>query len=67
MSRRSVTTVVVGVKLRLPVGVSSKDLVNYIDLAIQQRKDSLNPGLPIASLDTDSMLVKLSHKEIVYL
>jgi len=78
MSRRVATTLTIQVRLRTPPGSNTVQVLDYIRGALVIHKSSqVNTGLgwtarykngdPLASLDTDSMIVKLEKKETVYL
>jgi len=78
MSRRSYTTLTIQVRLRIPPGSNAKEVLEYVRGALQLHKKSrVETGTedtprykhdhPLASLDTDSMIVKLEKKETVYL
>ena len=66
MSRRSTTTISIQVRLRIPPGSNTAEVIEYVRNAI---KNSVfpNPATPLSSLDTNSMIVKLEKKETVYL
>ena len=78
MSRRTVTTLSIQVRLRIPPGSNTAEVLEHVRAAIKMYKDSeiatglgprrrYQPSDPIAALDTDSMIVKLEKKETVYL
>lgn len=78
MSKRTATTLTIQVRLRTPPGSNTSEVLEYVRAALQLHKsERINTGLgpverythehPIASLDTDSMIVKLEKKETVYL
>lgn len=78
MSKRTSTTLTIQVRLRIPPGSNTSEVLAFVRAAIIAHKDDetqtgLGPtrkyklGDPIASLDTDSMIVKLEKKETVYL
>lgn len=67
MSRRSVTNLTVQVRVRVPVGCTVPEVLEYIRAAIAFWKTSGEPGKPISSLDENSLVVKLEKKETVYL
>lgn len=66
MSRRSVTTITLQVRLRIPPGSNTAEVTEYIRNAI---KNSVfpDPATPLSALDTNSMIVKLEKKETTYL
>lgn len=78
MSRRSVTTIVASVKLRVPPGSSAAAVVEHITRVLRERKSLEIPhkgeggaiystiDTSMSALDTDSMIVKLEKKETVY-
>lgn len=72
MSRRTSTTLSIQVRLRVPPGSNTAEVLAYLRGAIvdQVVRDNTIPHQlekPIAALDTDSMIVKLERKETVYL
>lgn len=67
MSRRSVTTLTIQVRLRTPPGSNTAEVLEYVRAAVQSHKGGGDPTAPISSLDTDSMIVKLEKKETIYL
>lgn len=67
MSRRSVTTLTIQVRLRTPPGSNTAEVLEYVRSAVQSYKGGGDPAAPISSLDTDSMIVKLEKKETIYL
>lgn len=67
MSRRTATTLAVQVRLRIPPGSNMTEVLDYIRSALCSHKTSGDPALPINSIDTDSLVVKLEKKETVYL
>lgn len=77
MSRRSVTTIHARVTLRVPQGCTIEEVLGYIRTALSEYKSGhieragemvlrypLNT--PLASLDINSLLVKLEKKETIY-
>jgi len=66
MTRRSVTTLTVSVALRIPPGSNAKEVLGYITSALRANKP-LTLNAPLASLDTDSMIVKIINRETTYL
>ena len=67
MSRRSVTTIHARVSLRVPQGSNVAEVLEYIASALSSHKGGSDPSLPISSIDTNSMIVKLEKKETSYL
>lgn len=78
MSKRTATTLTIQVRLRVPPGSNTAEVLDYVRAAIQRHKESevqtgdgprprYETKEPIRSLDTDSMIVKLEKKETVYL
>jgi hypothetical protein len=67
MSRRSVTTITIQVRLRTPPGSNTAEVLEYVRNAMRSYKGGGDPKEPINSLDTDSMIVKLERKETTYL
>lgn len=68
MSRRSVTTIVASVKLRVPPGSSATEVMDFIARGLRAWKAREYPEpLKDAEVDTDSMIIKLEKKETVYL
>lgn len=67
MSKRSVTTLTVQVRIQTPVGSNTAEVLEYVRAALQSHKGGGDPEEPINSINTDSMIVKLEKKETVYL
>lgn len=67
MSRRSATTLTIELRLRLPPGSNTAEILDYVRAAVGNWKGGSDPVLPISSLDTNEMIVKLKKKETVYL
>ncbi len=67
MSRRSATTLSIEVRLRVPPGSNAAAVLEFMKIAINRLKDSKELAEPLASLDTDSMVVRVLKKETVYL
>ena len=67
MSKRQTTTISIEVRLRLPPGSNTAEVLQYVRDAIQSHKGGGDPAEPINSLDTNEMIVKLKKKETVYL
>ncbi len=70
MSRRQVTTISVQVRLRIPPGSNAAEVLEVIRCAIKAYQKELageQPARPVASLDTNEMIVKLQEKKTTYL
>ena len=70
MSRRSVTTLTIQVRLRTPPGSNTAEVLAFVRDAIEAKLEldrSLAPKAATSSLDLNSMIVKLERKETVYL
>lgn len=67
MSRRSVTTIHARISLRVPPGSNVAEVLDYIMAALSSHKGGSDPSLPISSIDTNSMTVRLDKKETSYL
>ena len=67
MSRRAVTTVTLQVRLRIPPGSNTAAVMEYVRSAIQSERGNYEAADPLASIDRESMVVKLEKKETTYL
>lgn len=67
MTRRSVTTVAIQVKMRLPPGVKPLEAVEYVKSAVKTWAGGLDPQTPMFALQPEEVIVKLQARDTVYL
>lgn len=70
MTKRTSTTIVAQVRLRIPAGGNVNEAVEFIRTAINDRQDKLrefSPSAPMASLATQEVIVKLVERKTTYI
>jgi hypothetical protein len=70
MTRKSVTTLTLSVRMRLPPGATQSQAKEFLENAIEDRvkhEAAYTPALPIASLATQEIVIKTIAKTTAYL
>lgn len=67
MSRRTVQHITLMVNMRLPPGAKVPDAIAFVKDALAQERKLTSPGLPMASLAVEEIVVRLAHRETKYL